>query len=431
MQDDIQEAAVRLEAQGFAISRAAQNLYADNKPIWFTRNGFNVLAYRQMQVAATRHGLLDILPPNEMVASWRSGFLSPEQRLQAELIMSETALRLAREQLGLDDLPGTQELNAKRDLSSLKRRPIGEEMREALSHNKLGAWLDGLAPQNADYQRVANLNMQLNTPTRYTQMDTGEKENLRRATQVSLAYMRRQPDLPEDSLMKVNVAAQEMRATINGKQLDSDVVVGKADTPTTLFVRDVENGYAQKTWYVPKGLQDTVGATTQAPGIDNPLGEAFFKTHGGSPNGTYVHGYGQKYAGAFANEVRASSNGCIRIKNIHDIMAMALAPTAAQALGYANNNELMNQIGVPGEEGRWANTELNNAKLETAQDLKIAAVFNPVFVRDGQVFSNTSDPYGWIANYRSPHAFAQPASEPDSAPTITNNAAAYTANPAI
>jgi murein L,D-transpeptidase YcbB/YkuD len=384
------EAVLALEARGFKVSREAQTLYDNPHPLWFKQGRFDINSYRQMRDIAHANGIEDILPPADYVRGLSNALLTPEQRMEAELVMSEVTLRMAREMQGRTDLPGASEIASKRDLNALRTQDLGGEMTDALRTNKIGGWLDSLAPQSEEYRGISCLYRSLKDP---------EESQFAKAT---LAYMRREPDLPADDILKINLATQELDARIGGQAFTSDVIIGKAETPSSLFLRNVDYVTAQKDWNVPRSLQDSVGKTVIRTSPGNPTGEGVFGAR--SPDGTFVHGYGADKEHLFSEEVRTFSNGCIRVKNFHQLMAASLVPEAAEMAGYTSNDELMEKVGAVNGT-RWANTDLNNTRLTTRADLKIASVFRPVFLRDGQAFINTSDPYGWAANYRSPEAF--------------------------
>lgn len=394
MYESIGDIATALNERGLSISRSTLNLYSDPHTLWFRRGQFNISAYRQMDRFARMNGMEEIMPPADMVR----GFMNPsaltsEQRCEAELILSETAMRLAMEASGRETLPGYEEMSKARVAEAARTQDLARPFLEALRAGKVGTWLETLAPQRDDYRQMTTIYAGMQDPT---------ERQMARAT---LAYMRREPTLPDENIIRVNLASQEMDANVNGYALTSRVIIGTPEHPTTGFLRNVETGIAQKTWYVPERLQADVGASSVAPGVENPLGEAYFKTVGVSPNGTYVHGYAAGKTDLFSNNVRAFSNGCIRIERIHDVMAAALDPVAGANLGYRNNMELMADVGVPGQNNRWANSQLNNARLATVPGLQIAAVHHPVYVRDGHYYVNSSDPYGLYAGYRSTYAF--------------------------
>jgi hypothetical protein len=403
----IGDIAATLNERGLPISRSTLALYSDPHTLWFKRGQFNIATYQQMHKFARDNGMQDILPPADMVRSFMSPTgLTPEQRCEAELILSETAMRLAAEAQGRTDLKGYEEINKARGVDAIRRQDLTQPFLQALREGQVGNWLNGLTPAGATTpdgsptpQAIKYQEMQL----AHAQMTDPAQRQKARAT---LAYMRREPAMPDDNLITVNIASQMAHVRINGTELDSRVVIGTPNTQTSGIFREVETGIAQKRWDVPPSMRERLGFASQAPGVDNPLGEFYFKTVGEAPNLIRVHGSAEKSKQLFgaADGQRLNSNGCIRIERIHDVARMALAPDAAQRFGYQTNDELAAKIGEPGNGGRWANTELNNARIPTVAGLTVAALNRPVEVVNGQPVVH-GDPYGHYKAYTSPGSF--------------------------
>ncbi|KAI94719.1 hypothetical protein T281_09485 [Rhodomicrobium udaipurense JA643] len=175
------------------------------------------------------------------------------------------------------------------------------------------------------------------------------------------------PGTPAGKYVIVNIPAAQIEAVNNNQVISRHAgVVGKPDRPSPLLNSAIEEINFNKEWVVPptvlkydlvpkgRGGQDVLAkykidayAThedyqkgrkldasqidwssdaplryfyVQAPGDENPLG--FAKINFASPQGVYMHDTpGQS---VFQKSFRADSSGCIRVQNIHQLVAWLL-----------------------------------------------------------------------------------------------------------
>ncbi len=175
------------------------------------------------------------------------------------------------------------------------------------------------------------------------------------------------PATPAGKYVVVNIPAAQIEAVNNNQVVSRHAgVVGKPDRPSPLLTSAIEEINFNKEWVVPptvlkydlvpkgRGGQDVLAkykidayAThedyakgrkldpaqidwssdaplryfyVQAPGDENPLG--FAKINFASPQGVYMHDTpGQS---VFQKSFRADSSGCIRVQNIHQLVAWLL-----------------------------------------------------------------------------------------------------------
>ncbi|ADP70526.1 Peptidoglycan-binding domain 1 protein [Rhodomicrobium vannielii ATCC 17100] len=175
------------------------------------------------------------------------------------------------------------------------------------------------------------------------------------------------PGTPAGKYVIVNIPAAQIEAVNNNQVISRHAgVVGKPDRPSPLLNSAIEEINFNKEWVVPptvlkydlvpkgRGGQDVLAkykidayAThedyqkgkkldasqidwssdaplryfyVQAPGDENPLG--FAKINFASPQGVYMHDTpGQS---VFQRSFRADSSGCIRVQNIHQLVAWLL-----------------------------------------------------------------------------------------------------------
>jgi len=175
------------------------------------------------------------------------------------------------------------------------------------------------------------------------------------------------PGTPSGKYVIVNIPAAQVEAVNNNQVVSRHAgVVGKPDRPSPLLNSAIEEINFNKEWVVPptvlkydlvpkgRGGQDVLAKYkidayashedyqkgkkldasqidwssdaplryfyVQAPGDENPLG--FAKINFASPQGVYMHDTpGQS---VFQKSFRADSSGCIRVQNIHQLVAWLL-----------------------------------------------------------------------------------------------------------
>lgn len=281
-------------------------------------------------VAAAPADALPAIDVSEFDEAWRS---SDPARVDGAA--TRLALKLAR--LELLGAAAPAERAGWKIADSDAKIDLGAGLADALAGNRVGAWLDSLAPRHPDY---AALRAAFGAET-----DPARRQTLAR----NMERWRWLPhDLGNDFLL-VNAASFEVRLWRGGKQAGAwRVIVGKPKSPTPIFAATVTGVTVNPWWDVPANIvRESVGALVrrhpatarargyvwgggrirQKPGPENSLG--FVKLVMPNPYSVYLHDTPNR--DLFARDPRAFSHGCIRVGDALDFAATLLGGSPDRA----------------------------------------------------------------------------------------------------
>ena len=200
---------------------------------------------------------------------------------------------------------------------------LASELQVALAGNRLRPWLRSLLPSDPRYAALRDAYAA--TPA----SDETKRDRLR----ANLERWRWMPrELGKDHIY-VNVPSYTLAVVDEGKPVSTyTVVVGKPSTPTPQIAVSARSVVVNPWWNVPPSIARTMKggggkgyvysgkSLRQRPGPGNALGKV--KIDMPNPHAIYLHDTPSK--NLFAEQSRAFSHGCIRVKDIDKLAAELL-----------------------------------------------------------------------------------------------------------
>ncbi|MEM6326004.1 MAG: L,D-transpeptidase family protein [Bacteroidota bacterium] len=239
-----------------------------------------------------------------------------------DLALTDALFRLA------DDLAGArtdpEALYGAMWMDARTPRAIPNELTEALSDSdRLGAWLDSLAPPHAGYRHLRDA---LARQIAGTGPDSVSADLLR----LNMERWRWLPrDLGERHVV-VNVPSYHLWIREDGRDVfDMKVVVGKPGRwQTPVFTDTMETIVFSPPWILPASIQReqygrVIPGRTQPPGPGNAMGRAKFMF----PNDHFVYIHDTNAKRGFRRTYRALSHGCVRAADPRDFATALLTRT--------------------------------------------------------------------------------------------------------
>lgn len=190
---------------------------------------------------------------------------------------------------------------------------LASELKSALQQNRLHDWLRGLLPQDARY-------VALRDAYRLAALDPSLKQRL----EVNLERWRWMPRGLGEDYIYVNVPSYSLAVVDEGRTVSTyTVVVGKPSTPTPQISAEAQSIVVNPWWNVPQSIAAHMkggkgfvtkagGGYAQPPGPRNALGKV--KIDMPNSHSIYLHDTPSK--SLFAQQSRAFSHGCIRVKDV-------------------------------------------------------------------------------------------------------------------
>jgi L,D-transpeptidase YcbB len=196
-------------------------------------------------------------------------------------------------------------------------------LNDALDHDRLGKWLNGLLPDNDQYRALRTAYASSSDPM------------MREKIAANMERWRWMPRDLGDRYIYVNVPSYRLSLMNDGSEEASfNVIVGSPKTPTPQLALHAQTVVANPSWTVPqsiiksggvrgkgftwKKLSDGSFRVQQAPGPTNALGR--IKIDMPNPHAIYLHDTPNR--AAFGRTNRALSHGCVRVENIAELATM-------------------------------------------------------------------------------------------------------------
>lgn len=286
---------------------------------------------------------------------------------------------------------------------------LGAGLAQAINENNVGQWIEGLAPQDAEYQALSQAYLQARQaaqappqpqagnsqqPPANGQQAAAVQDNMAtRAMQLAVNLERRRwlERQPPATRIDVNIAAAFLRYHRDGNLADQRIVItGEPGWETPELGSPLYRLVANPDWTVPQSIEEDElgglspaalqrrnmsrenGRIVQQPGPDNALGQVKFDMQ--NDHAIYLHDTPAK--AAFQRPERHLSHGCVRV---HD------------ALGFARM--IAEHSGKLDEFNRALATRDTNM-VPLAQPIPVRLMYQTAFVDNGQL-RFVEDVYGW------------------------------------
>lgn len=248
----------------------------------------------------------------------------------------------------------------------------------------LGRWIDGLAPQDADYRALSSAYVEARRQIAAARgRATPELADRARTLAVNLERRRWLVREPATTRIDVNTASTMLTYWRDGRAADSRrVVVGSSggrDTPS--LASPMVQLVANPSWTVPKsigmsagymrrhGMTVRNGRRVQPPGPGNALGLVKFDMR--NTHAIYLHDTPSK--SLFLRDERHASHGCVRVQD-----ALAFAEMIARDQGISEQWRRAQRRPRPDERyvQRW---------IPLPREIPVRLLYHTAFVENGQV----------------------------------------------
>lgn len=259
----------------------------------------------------------------------------------------------------------------------------------ALDRHQLGAWLAGLAPQDAEYRALSQAYVEANRQVAHAGGNP-PAALLERARTLAVNLERRRwlDRSPPATRIDVNTGAATLTYWRDGAAVDSRrVVAGEPGRETPELGSPLFRLVANPTWTVPRSIEQEVsnparmrrlhmewkdGWIVQQSGPTNSLGLVKFDLR--NDQEIYLHDTPAK--ALFARPNRHASHGCVRVSDALGFAAMIAADQGV--------TDAWERARATGEEGNVA----------LPHPIPVRLLYQTAFVQDGRVVI-VPDAYGW------------------------------------
>ncbi|MGQ0590243.1 MAG: L,D-transpeptidase family protein [Sphingosinicella sp.] len=269
---------------------------------------------------------------------------------------------------------------------------------QAIEGGNVAAWLDGLAPQDAEYRTLSDAYVQANRQI----ADSGgnpppQLVDRARTLAVNLERRRWLERAPAATRIDVNTGAAMLTYIRDNAVADRRrVVVGEPGNETPELASPLYRLVANPTWTVPRSIQEEEiaprgdsylarnnmewrdGWIVQRPGPANSLGLVKFDMQ--NDHAIYLHDTPAK--ALFAEADRHRSHGCVRVQD-----ALGFAQMLA---GEQNVLDQWNEARAERDE----DGDLEETMVALARPIPVRLLYHTAFLADGRL-TIVPDHYGW------------------------------------
>ena len=266
---------------------------------------------------------------------------------------------------------------------------LGAGLNGAIEHGQIGAWIAGLAPQDAEYRALSQAYVEASRQVTQAQGNP-PAALLERARTLAVNLERRRwlERTPPATRIDVNTGAAVLTYWRDGRAADTRrVVVGEPGRETPELGSPLNRLVANPTWTVPRSIEKEVsspaamrrhhmewqdGWIVQQSGPTNSLGLVKFDL--GNDQQIYLHDTPAK--SLFSRPERHASHGCVRVSD-----ALGFAEMIARDEDVL---EQWNRARATGEEG----------SVPLPHAIPVRLFYQTAFVDNGRVVI-VPDAYGW------------------------------------